>query len=198
MKTEIKYIELKSNYNHNGPAWIGLVAFSKSGKTVYFDGKAFQRMGSDRMLGNYYDIESGEEYWISGFKENMTDRHKYGGGKVLVEERILQEYLSKTKQQKLDSTKFSICQVNKEIPKERINEIENETYENDSEINDNKRFLKPSEMSETELEYFIDYYNYNSIESRHLKNRKFARTKRNELVEEKERRKEKTNENTKK
>lgn len=40
MKSKIMYIELKTGYSDNGPAWIGMVEFSKSGKTVYFDNKA--------------------------------------------------------------------------------------------------------------------------------------------------------------
>ena len=90
MKSEIKYIELKSNYSHYGPAWIGLVFFSKTGKTIYFNGKAFQRIGSSRIRGNFYDIETMEEYWISGVKKNMSDRHKLGNGKIQVERRIIE------------------------------------------------------------------------------------------------------------
>jgi hypothetical protein len=33
---EIKYIELKTGYSDYGPAWIGRVKKSKSGKTIYF------------------------------------------------------------------------------------------------------------------------------------------------------------------
>lgn len=32
MKSEIKYIELKTGYADNGPAWIGKVEFSKSAR----------------------------------------------------------------------------------------------------------------------------------------------------------------------
>jgi hypothetical protein len=42
IKSELKYIELKPGYSDNGPAWIGKVEFSKSGKTVYFNGHAFK------------------------------------------------------------------------------------------------------------------------------------------------------------
>jgi len=38
MRTEIIYIELRSGFSDNGSAWIGLVYFSMSGKTIYFDG----------------------------------------------------------------------------------------------------------------------------------------------------------------
>lgn len=101
-KTAIKYIELKSGYGDNGPAWIGLVSFSKSGKTIYFDGKAFQSLNGNGISGNYLELESGDEYWISGVKKNQQDRHVYGGGKVFVENRILEEYLKTVNLQSLN------------------------------------------------------------------------------------------------
>ena len=56
----IKYIELKTGYNDDGPAWIGNVKESKSGKTVYFNDHAFQQCSSRGVTGiggNYYDID---------------------------------------------------------------------------------------------------------------------------------------------
>ena len=38
----LKYIELKSGYNDNGPAWIGRVQQSRTGRTVYFNGMALR------------------------------------------------------------------------------------------------------------------------------------------------------------
>ena len=75
----IKYIELKTGYADNGPAWIGNVKESKTGKTIYFNNHAFQKCQG--IQGNYYDIETGEEYWISGVKRNGQDRHWAGSGK---------------------------------------------------------------------------------------------------------------------
>ena len=69
MKPQIKYIELKSGYSDDGPAWIGLVTFSKTGRTVYFNGKAFKSLKPKGISGNHYDLETGEEYWISGVKK---------------------------------------------------------------------------------------------------------------------------------
>lgn len=43
MKSKIMYIENKSN-GHHGPAWIGLIEFSKSGQTVYFNNKALKKL----------------------------------------------------------------------------------------------------------------------------------------------------------
>lgn len=192
MKTKIKYIELKSGFSHNGPAWIGLVSYSKSGKTIYFDGKAFQRIGSDRMRGNFYDIETGEEYWISGVKKNQQDRHIYGNGKIQVEKRILMEYLKSINEETLNLKFYEIVELNEEIPTARVNEIENQKFESESKINVDKRFLKPSEMNDEEIEYFIEYYREDSINGRFLKGRKMSRNLMNELIAEKELRKQKT------
>jgi len=128
MKTEIKYIELKSGYSHDGPAWIGLVSFSKSGKTLYFNGKAFQRIGSDRLRGNFYDIETGEEYWISGVKRNMADRHICGRGKIFVEKRILDDYLRIINKTKFAGQGYELCEVEEELPVLRIHDIENQVF----------------------------------------------------------------------
>lgn len=145
MKSEIKYIELKSGFSDNGPAWIGLASFSKSGKTIYFDGKAFQTLNGNGIAGNYFDIETGDEYWISGVKKNQNDRHKFGGGKIFVEKRILNEYLKIINTQSLNSKLYEIIEIDEEISISKFNEIENQKFQSNLQISDNKRFLKPSE-----------------------------------------------------
>jgi len=55
----LKYIELKTGHNDNGPAWIVRVKLSRSGRTVYFDGKALEKAGSRD--GNHHDIVTGEK-----------------------------------------------------------------------------------------------------------------------------------------
>lgn len=192
MKSEIKYIELK--LGHSGPAWIGLVSYSKSGRTVYFNGKAFQRIGSDRIQGNFFDIESGEEYWISGVKKDMTDRHRFGSGKIMVEERAVKEYLKIINKEMLDKSKFEIVTVVQEIPIARITELENQKYDDCEEVNEAARFKAPTEMNAKELDCFIDYYEDDSINGRFLKGRKMARNKMNELLAERDRRSAKLNE----
>lgn len=126
MKTEIKYIELKSGFSDNGPAWIALVSFSKSGKTVYFDGKAFQSTKGDRTGGNYFDIETGDEYWISGVKKDLTDRHWAGGGIIGIEKRIQEDYLKLIDCKAIHPAKHKITEVSTEIPLEKFHELENE------------------------------------------------------------------------
>src|SRR5262245_5530489 len=44
--TMLKYIELKSGYADNGPAWIANVSISKTGRTIYFNGRALKRTKS--------------------------------------------------------------------------------------------------------------------------------------------------------
>ncbi|MDR2916348.1 MAG: hypothetical protein LBV74_16230 [Tannerella sp.] len=142
MKSEIKYIELKTGFSHNGPAWIGLVFFSKSRKTLYFNGKAFQRIGSDRVSGNFYDIETGEEYWISGVKKDMGDRHIYGHGKIFIEKRILNDYLKIINKTNLNEPNYVLCEVEEDLPIDRINEIENQKDKFKSEDEKHKQIHK--------------------------------------------------------
>lgn len=188
MKTAIKYIELKSGFGHSGPAWIGLVSFSKSGRTIYFDGKAFQSLDGNGISSNFYDLENGDEYWISGAKKDQTDRHQFGSGKIQVEDRIIEEYLTFVNKKKLDLKRFELCTIDQVVPIDRIHEFENQVIENDSVINENIRFKKPNELTEIELDYFIQYYEANSIEGMYLKGRKFSRKLMNELIAERERR----------
>lgn len=184
MKTELKYIELKSGFSHDGPAWIGLVSFSKSGKTLYFDGKAFQRIGSDRMMGNFYEIQSGDEYWISGVKKNQSDRHIYGNGKIYVERRVLSDYLKIINQAQLNSKKYEIVEVDEVVPISKIHEMENQLdkFGNQIEVDVDRRLLNPHEFTDAELEFFINYFDGNAKNGKFLKGRKFSRLKRDELI----------------
>ena len=88
----------------------------------------------------------------------------------------------------MDLKRFEHCTVDQLVPIKRIHEFENEVIENDSVINENIRFKKPTELTEKELDYFIQYYEADSIEGMYLKGRKFSRKLMNELIAEKERR----------
>ena len=123
MKSKIMYIENKSE-GHSGSAWIGYAEFSKSGQTVYFDNKALKKLKTVGISGNHYDIETGEEYWVSGVKKNSGDRHKYGGGKVMLEKDCVEEYLKIINAESVDQRKYIVVEVEK-TDKSRFNEIEN-------------------------------------------------------------------------
>ena len=125
MKPDLKYIELKSGFGDNGPAWIGMAEFSKSGRTVYFNGKALKSSNAQGIAGNYYDLENGDEYWISGIKKNGTDRHWAGGGKIMIDRKVVELYLSQVDFDKLDRNQFELVDI-KPTDKQKFSELENE------------------------------------------------------------------------
>ncbi|MES2849009.1 MAG: 1-deoxy-D-xylulose-5-phosphate synthase [Bacteroidota bacterium] len=73
MQTRIMYIEFKGD-GLTGNARIGRVKFSKSGQSIHYRGKTFQTLSGRGFKANYFDVETGEEYWISGCKKDGTDR----------------------------------------------------------------------------------------------------------------------------
>jgi hypothetical protein len=87
----IMYVELKSG-NDRGPAWIGRVRTSKTGRTVYYRGKTLRRQQG--VAGNHVDVDSGEEFWVSGIKKDGTDRHWAGSGPVEIDPDVFDEYLA--------------------------------------------------------------------------------------------------------
>ena len=88
-KTRIMYIEYKGD-GIVGNARIGRVTFSKTGKSISFDGKTFQSLNGQGFKSNYYDVETGEEYWISGCKKDGTDA--LYANKVEIDEDVWDEY----------------------------------------------------------------------------------------------------------
>lgn len=122
--TAIKYIELKTGYNDDGPAWIGKVKISRSGNTIYFNDHAFKKYNG--ISGNFIDIESGNEYWISGVKKNGEDRHWAGKGKIIIDSKILSEYLEIVGENEINKTKFIIKDIEDVFPIERINLLLND------------------------------------------------------------------------
>ncbi|MCB0538605.1 MAG: hypothetical protein H6608_05970 [Flavobacteriales bacterium] len=125
MKPKLRYIELKSGFGDNGPAWIGIAEFSKSGKTVYFNGKALKTASGTGISGNYRDLETGDEYWVSGVKKDGTDRHWAGGGKIMIDRNIVDLYLSKVNFNNLDKNRFVLTDI-KPTDKQKFAELENE------------------------------------------------------------------------
>jgi hypothetical protein len=73
MKSRIMYIESKAE-GLSGSARIGRVSFSKSGKSVYYDGRRFESLAGRGFKANYFDVASGDHYWISGCKRDGADR----------------------------------------------------------------------------------------------------------------------------
>lgn len=73
MKSRIMYIERKAE-GLSGTARIGRVTFSKTGKTLRYNNKSFQSLNGSGFKANFYNLENGEHYWISGCKRDGSDR----------------------------------------------------------------------------------------------------------------------------
>jgi len=120
----LRYIELKTGYSDNGPAWIGRVKLSKSGQTVYFNGKALKR-SHHQGASSHFDLESGEGYWVSEVKKNGEDRHRFGSGKVAIEAAAVQEYLDLIGAGQLDKSRFQIVNGLEEPNPKKFHHLEN-------------------------------------------------------------------------
>ncbi|MEE4211410.1 MAG: hypothetical protein V2I43_19345 [Parvularcula sp.] len=84
------YLENKSS-GLNGPARIGLVTFSKSGKSIHYDGMTLQRFRGYK--ANYIDVGTGEEYWVSGPRKDGNDRlYPQSSLPVLIDGNIAEQY----------------------------------------------------------------------------------------------------------
>ncbi len=180
MKSEILYVELKQG--HSGPAWIGLGYYSKSGQTVYFDGKALKR--GKGIYGNHFDIENDDEYWISGVKKNGADRHWAGSGQVYLDQSIIDEYLEIIGQSELPKNKFILVELDNVPNKELSREIENSKQR---EVPFDRALLykkTPKDLNAEELQSVIGYYNDLDLTTYPIKSRKMFIGKMKELTDE--------------
>lgn len=85
------YLEDKSS-GIEGPARIGRVYFSKSGKTLYYRGRRFRSLKGAGFKANFFEVDSGDYYWISGPRRDKSDR-LYGGSRgVEVDDDVREEY----------------------------------------------------------------------------------------------------------
>lgn len=91
MRTRIMYIEEKSS-GLSGDARIGRVAFSKTGRTLYYAGQTFQSLKGMGFKANYYDLETGDRYWISGPRKDGADRLYGEALPVEIDDDVREEY----------------------------------------------------------------------------------------------------------
>ena len=75
-----------------GPARIGRVTFSKTGATLYYQGRSLQSLKGGGFKSNYYDIETGEHFWISGPKKNGEDSLYATNVATEIDENVREEY----------------------------------------------------------------------------------------------------------
>ena len=124
----LRYIELKTGYNDNGPAGIGYATPSRTGRTLYFNGRALHKLkGQNRTCegGNYVDVESREAFWVSGVKKNGQDRHWAGSGKVFIEEAAVPEYLEFTGADDIDTSRLVVSNTINATDIKRLSKLAN-------------------------------------------------------------------------
>jgi hypothetical protein len=89
MKSRIMYIECKGE-GISGPARIGRVTFSQTGKSIYYQGRLFETLKGRGFKSNYFESESAKYYWISGCKKKGGDR--LYAGTIHIDEDVREEY----------------------------------------------------------------------------------------------------------
>lgn len=93
MRRRVMYVENKHGLIDGVQGRIGWVSFSKTGQTVYYRGRTLQK-GSG-ISGNFFDVESREEYWVSGVKQRGSNAHPAERGvSIEVDPDALDEYRS--------------------------------------------------------------------------------------------------------
>jgi hypothetical protein len=179
MKRELIYVELKTGFNDNGPAWIGNGFYNRTRKTVYFNGHVFCR--GNGVGSNHFDLETGEEYWISGIKKRDSNRHWAGSGAMEIDESVVEEYLALRGWASLPRTNYVVVKLNNEPAIETSMELKNQLSTED--FTESLRFKEPSHLTDSELSELIDYYQSLDVSSTAKKNRKHLLDKLNSLIE---------------
>jgi hypothetical protein len=91
MARRVMFLQLETGYNTDlGPSWIGWVEFNRSWGTARYRGREMRRWPG-MFDANFYDVETGEEFWISGPKRDQTDT-RYGPATTEVDEDVREVY----------------------------------------------------------------------------------------------------------
>lgn len=73
MADRIMFVQLKTGYDTDlGPAWISVVRFNRTRKTAYWHSKTLRRQPG-MFDANFVDVDSREQYWISGPHRDRAD-----------------------------------------------------------------------------------------------------------------------------
>ena len=89
-----------------------------------FNNNAFQKNIGN--YANYIDIENGNKYWISGLKKEESNRHWSGHGKIMIDCRAANEYLSPIGEKELPLNLFEVVDIEDRFPVKRVKELLNE------------------------------------------------------------------------
>nr|WP_321441741.1 hypothetical protein [uncultured Hyphomonas sp.] len=90
LSRRVMYVENKDGDIDGVPARIGWVSFSKTGKSVYYRGRTLSK--ANGVSGNFLDIDTGDEYWVSGIKKRGSNVHWAEAVTVEIDEDAREEY----------------------------------------------------------------------------------------------------------
>jgi len=86
------YIESKAE-SLQGPARIGRVTYSKSGKSVFYGGHEYYRLKGSGFKANFGEVGTNHQYWISGPRIDGRDRLYWPSAlPVEIDEDVREEY----------------------------------------------------------------------------------------------------------
>jgi hypothetical protein len=83
------YIESKAG-TLNGPARIGRVAFSKTGRSLYYKDHVYRKGHGTKF--NFFEVDTGDQYWISGPRRDGEDRLYASNIPVEIDDDVREEY----------------------------------------------------------------------------------------------------------
>ena len=87
-QTRIMYIERGGGLSF--PGRIGRVRYSKTGRTLYYGDVTLQSLNGAGYKTTHFDVETGEEYWVSGPRRDGND--PLYPGVVEIDEDVREEY----------------------------------------------------------------------------------------------------------
>ena len=91
MPDRIMFIQLKTGHDTDkGPAWISVVSFNRSWKTARWHGRTLHR-APGLFDANFLDIETKEEYWLSGPHRDQQDS-RYSSITPIIDEEAQEAY----------------------------------------------------------------------------------------------------------
>jgi hypothetical protein len=116
MYIENKGVEIVKRYSYTdqlieggltGPGRIGRITFSKTGATLYYQGRSLQSLKGGGFKSNYFAIETGEHFWISGPKKNGEDALYATNVPTEIDEDVREEYWTEIRNCRNTSIRFT-------------------------------------------------------------------------------------------
>ena len=166
--------------------------FRKPGAPSTSINQSFKSIGGTGVSGNYIDLITGDEYWISGVKKDGADRHWAGTGSIMIQEEVIPDYLKIIGEENLDLKKFDPVKITA-TDKQAFTEIENERFEEGFDYTE-LRQKEVHKLSPEELNFMIVECEYDIKNARFNKARRSYGKYLDRLLEEKEKRTETQNE----